>query len=217
MTYFTFNTIIELACFLAALVFLIKDKDPAWKLVIPYLLITFLVETIGLYLRQKGIPNLPIYNGFLVVECIFNSFFFFHLYKSYQNHLRWLVAWLCLFFILYFTELIYNDFSSFTSITASIMSVVFVLACLYFYYLKLKDETYEPLLASAPFWWISGALFFYFGSTVCNLFFDYLKQYEVGTYHRSVRYLIFNILNIILYSFWIFSFICRYRQKKSSR
>lgn len=212
----TFNTAIELICFLAALFLLPRDKDLAWKLMIPYLFLTFLVETAGLYLRKHGISNLELYNGFLVLECFFTSFFFFMLYRIYNVKLRWLIVWLTTFATVYVIEIIYYDFSSFTSLAATIMSVVFVLSCLYFYYLKLKDELYEPLLSSASFWWISGSLFFYFGSTVCNLFFDYLRENEPGKYNQSVRYLIFNILNIILYSFWIFSFICRYRQRRSS-
>lgn len=216
MRLITFNTAIEFICFLAALVFLIKVKDVAWKLLIPYLLFIFLIETTGLYLRTHGISNLRLYNGFLVLEGVFISYFFFHLYKPYAYKLKWLMGWLCIFFTMYITECIYHDFNGFASITASLMSVVFVLVGLYFYYRKLKDESYEPLVSSASFWWVSGTLFFYFGSTVCNLFFDYLKEYEVVHYNQSVRYVIFNILNIILYSFWILSFICKYRQRKFS-
>lgn len=170
-------------------------------------------------MRSHSISNIKLYNGFLVVECLFISYFFFNLYKDFHYKLRWLIGWLVLFFAMYIAELGYYhfDFNNFTSITATIMSVVFVLASLYYYYCKLEDESYEPLLSSASFWWVSGALFFYFGSTACNLFFDYLAEYEVGRYNKSVRYLIFNILNIILYSCWTFSFICRYRQRKFSR
>jgi hypothetical protein len=70
------------------------------------------------------------------------------------------------------------------------MSVVFVLASLYFYYLKLKDEHFEPLMFSAPFWWVSGTLFFYFGSTACNNFLDYLPSMKAITFSRSIRYII---------------------------
>ncbi|RZK59085.1 MAG: hypothetical protein EOO91_06210 [Pedobacter sp.] len=216
MRLITFNTSIEFICFLAALTFLIKVKDGAWKLLIPYLLLAFSIETAGLYLRTHGISNLELYNGFLILENLMISYFFFNLFKPYAVKVKWLIGWLGVFFTLYIIEIVYSDFKDFVSITASIMSVVFVLASLYFYYLKLKDESYEPLISSASFWWVSGSLFFYFGSTVCNLFFDYLKEYEVVQYNRSVRYVIFNILNVILYSSWIISFICKYRQKRFS-
>ena len=188
-----------------------------WKLLIPYLLVTFLAETTGLYMRTHGRSNFQLYNGFLIVESVFTSFFFFQLYKIYKVKLGWLIGWWVAFAVIYLTEMISRDFGSYTSLTATAMSVVFVIACLYFYFLKLKDEVYEPLLKSAPFLWISGSLFFYFGSTACNLFFDYLSENELTSYSHSLRHVIFNILNTILYSFWIFSFICRYRQRKYSR
>jgi uncharacterized membrane protein YfcA len=214
MKLITPNTAIEFACFLAALLFLYKDKSAAWRLLIPYLFLTFVTEMIGLYMRLIiGMSNLKVYNTFLILECLFNSYFFFSLYTAYKYKLKWLLIWLGFFAAMYLTEMVYNGFKGFVSITATIMSVVFVLACLYYYYLKLKDEQYEPLLLSPAFWWVCGTLFFYFGSTVCNLFFDYLSNQSVA-YSRSARYAIFIMLNITLYSCWTLSFICRYRQRK---
>ncbi|MEO7212577.1 hypothetical protein [Mucilaginibacter sp.] len=215
---FTLNTVAELICFLVALIFLYRDKSAAWRLLIVYLLLTFAAETTGLVIRKVFLsPNLPVYNTFVVVECFFTSYFFYTLFKPYGYSMKWLFGWLALFTVMYISELFYVQFADFVAVTASIMSIVFVLACMWFYYLKLTDERYEPLLQSAEFWWVSGALFFYFGSTACNIFFDYLKQNEVSTYNSSIRYIIFNVLNIILYSFWSFSSVCRYRQRKSFR
>jgi predicted PurR-regulated permease PerM len=212
----TFNTALELTCFLAALFFLSKDKDPVWKLFIPYLLITFLVETMGFYMRMHNMSNFRLYNVFLIVECLFTSFLFFHLYKSYKVKFAWLIGWWIVFAVFYLAEMIERNFANYASFTSTFMSVVFVVACFYFYFLKLKDQAYENLATSAPFLWVSGALFFYFGGIVCNLFFDYLSQNELSSYNHSVRYIIFNILNTTLYTFWIYSFICRYRQRKYS-
>ena len=208
------NTAIEFVCFLAALIFLFKDKDAAWRLLIPYLFLTFAVETLGLYMRLiLGVNNITVYNCFLILECLFNSYFFYSLYKHFKYSAKWLYAWLGFFAAMYLAEMMYDKYQGFVSITASVMSVVFVLAALYYYYLKLRDEHYEPLLVSPHFWWVCGTLFFYFGSTVCNLFFDYMSTQSYAD-NRSVRYIIFIMLNITLYSCWTFSFICRYRQRK---
>lgn len=210
----TLNTAAEFICFLVGLVFLLKDKDPAWRLFIGYLFATFIGETVGLIMRRVlMIANLQLYNGVLVIECAFVSFFFYHLFKPYGDYKRWLFAWYAVFALGYVCELVFKP-DDFVSISASAISIVFVLACLWFYYLKLNDARYEPLLSSASFWWVSGALFFYFGSTACNIFFDYLVKNEVSTYNNSVRYLIFNVLNIILYSFWCVTSVCRYLQRK---
>jgi hypothetical protein len=217
MKFITVNTASEFLCFFAAVIFLLRDKSLAWKLFIPFLLLTCVVEVAGIYIREFiGISNYPIYNVYLLFECGFTSYFFFYLYKPYNYKVIWLVAWLSVFTAIYLTDMMCHNFSQFVSTTASIMSVVFVLASLYLYFLKLKDERFEPLLFSAPFWWVSGTLFFYFGSTACNNFLDFLSHYERITFSRSIRYVIFNILDIIMYIFWSYAFICRYRQRKSS-
>jgi hypothetical protein len=216
MIFITVNTVSEFLCLLVAVFFLHKEKTAAWKLFIPFLLLTCLVELAGIYIREfVHVSNYAIYNAYVLFECGFTSYFFFYLYKPYRYKLKWLLAWFALFAVIYITELLLNNFSNFVSITASVMSVVFVLASLYFYYLKLKDEHFEPLVFSASFWWVSGTLFFYFGSTVCNNFAKYLSMYEIISFKYSVRYLIYNLLNIIMYIFWSYAFICRYRQRKS--
>nr|WP_294943265.1 hypothetical protein [uncultured Mucilaginibacter sp.] len=214
----TLNTAAEFLCFLAALIFLYRDKSAAWRLFMFYLLLTFCTETTGLVMRKVyGMPNLQLYNIFVLAECSFTSIFFYNLLKPYGYSIKWLYGWLATFALMYTAELWFTHFKEFAAFSAAGMSIVFVLACLWFYYLKLTDERYEPLLSSGEFWWVSGALFFYFGSTACNIFFDYLSQNEVSTYNGSIRYIIFNVLNIILYSFWSFSSICRYRQRRSFR
>jgi hypothetical protein len=112
-------------------------------------------------------------------------------------------------------ELYIKDFKKFSSITASVISVVFVLASLLYFYKKTTDDHFEKLTIYPPFWWVSGTLFFYFGSTVCNILFDYLSLHPSAVFSFSVNYVIFNILNIILYLLWSYSFICRYLQQKS--
>ncbi|MDN3582456.1 hypothetical protein [Mucilaginibacter flavus] len=216
MIFITINTGSELICFLAALIFLIKDKDPAWKLFIPYLLLTCITEFTGVYMnRIAHIYNYPLYNAFLLFECGINSYIFYNLYKPYKKTGKWLIVWYCAFIVMFIAELFSTHFTTFVSTTATIMSVVFVFASLYFYYLKLMDENFEPLMFSAPFWWISGVLFFYFGSTACNVFFDYLAKSAIIIHGHSIRYYIFNLLNVILYSFWSYAFLCRYLQRRS--
>lgn len=216
MMFITINTGCEFICFLAAFIFLIKDKDTAWKLLIPYLLLTCVFEAAGVYMRKVAhIPNYNLYNVFLLFECGVTSYTFYSLYKPFKNTGKWLIAWYIIFMAIYLAELVMNHFKLFVSITATVMSVVFVLASLYYYYLKLMDESFERLAFSAPFWWVSGALFFYFGSTTCNIFFDYLSQIKPINHQLSIRYYIFILLNIILYSFWSYAFLCRYLQRRS--
>lgn len=211
MIYLTPNTIAELACLLLSLVFLFREKEPIWRMQILYLLTTVIVEITGIYIRLNlNISNIHLYSAFITVETVFISFFFYNLYKPYGTKKKSLIIWLIIFSIVFLSDLILNQFKSFVSSTATVISIVFVFFSLYYFYLKLNNNTYERLTFSAPFWWVTGTLFFYFGSTTCNLFFDYLIQSK-----SLIRYSIFSILNIILYTFWSYAFLCRYLQRRS--
>lgn len=215
--YLTINTISVFCCFVIAALFLFKDKSSYWQLLIAYLLITCLIEIAGIHIRKIWHrPNYPVYNALTLIDGFVISTFFYYLYTSYVNIKRWIRAWLILFIGIFIGEMVSGQFGKFVYITTSVMSVAFVLAALYYYYLMLKDEKARQLWQDASFWWVNGALFYYFGSTACNLFFDYLAQVPTQVFSLSVRYIVFSILNIILYSCWSYSFLCRYRQRKSS-
>jgi hypothetical protein len=215
IAYLTVNTVAEAFCLLVSLFCLFKDKDLLWRLLIAYLSLTLITEVSGIYVRKTfHQSNIYLYNIFLVVECITISTFFYNLYKQYVNRLTWLIIWLLIFSLFFVSELIFNQFTGFVSKTASLLSVIFVLAGLYFYYLVLRDEHYVNLDRYAPFWWVSGTLIFYFGSTATNIFLDYLVHDQIAVFHYSIRYITFSILNVLLYCCWSYSFICRYLQRK---
>ncbi|MFC5285228.1 hypothetical protein [Pedobacter alpinus] len=214
--YFTINTITELSCLLIAVFCLFRDKDSTWRMLIIYLFLTVLTEMLGIhYAKVLHQSNVWIYNIFISIECFTISYFFYQLFKPYGLQLKWLINWLVVFFMILSYELLTKNFTRFASNTATIISIVFVFAALIYFYKKLTDEKFEQLTVYAPFWWVSGTLFFYFGSTCCNLLFDYLTVQTSRVYGISVNYLIFNILNIILYLLWSYAFICRYLRRKS--
>jgi hypothetical protein len=124
-----------------------------------------------------------------------------------------LIIWLCIFLVMYIWEGLQFHFAKFLNVTASIESVVFVLASLYYYYLILRDDKYIVLNTYAPFWWVNGTLIFYFGSTATNIFNDYLVH-EIKLITISIRYITFSILNVLLYACWSYAFICRFLQRK---
>jgi len=215
--YININTVSEFVCLFVSLICLYKDKDPVWRALIFFLLVTCAVEVAGIHLRKElHRPNFMLYNIFLIVECFIQSYFFYHLIKVYKDKAMVLVIWIVLFLLCYFTELYKNHLGGFVFQTSSLMSVMLVLAGVYFNYLVLKDERFKRLSTDASFWWVSGTLCFYFGSTACNIFFEYLVHDKTPAISHSVRYIVFNILNIVLYLNWSYAFICRYRQRISS-
>jgi len=215
--YLTANTIAELVCFIVSLVCLYKDKDPIWRVLILFMFATCVVEVTGIYIRlDLHKSNFMLYNVFLVVECFFQSYFFYFLYKLYFNATKALGIWLILFLLVYFAELSRNHFGGYVFISSSVVSVIMILASVYYYYLVLNEDQFRQLSVYAPFWWVSGTLCFYFASTASNIFFNYLVHDKSHIVSHSVRYMVFNILNVILYLNWSYSFICRYRQRISS-
>ncbi|WP_143310087.1 hypothetical protein [Chitinophaga vietnamensis] len=215
--YLTVNTVSELICFLVGSFCLYRDKEPAWRLFIPYLLVVCTVEAAGIYIRKVlHLSNIPIYNLFMLIECGIITTFFSYLYKQYISVRYLLPGWIALFLALYITEIYTHRLAAFANNTATVMSIVFVLASLYYYYLILKDEKYFQLGSYAPFWWVNGTLLYYFGSTATNFFFDFLIHDQIAAFPYSIRYIIFNILNVLLYCCWSYAFICRYRQRRST-
>ncbi|MDN5284657.1 MAG: hypothetical protein JWR38_931 [Mucilaginibacter sp.] len=217
MIYVTLNTVSELLCFLVGLFCLANDKQAIWKLLVVYLLFTLLVEVGGIHLRRvMHTSNVMLYNFALIMECLTVSIVFYQFYRNHKNKMAGLIIWLAVFFVCYFLELLSSGFKNFVFKTTSFMSIVFVLASMYYYYLILKDEEFRELKSYAPFWWVSGTLFFYFGSTACNVFYDYFMG-DRTQLSGLVRYWIFCFLDIILYGCWSYSFICRYKQRTSRR
>jgi len=204
-------------CFLTALFCLAGDKSLVWKSFIGYLFLVCLTETSGIYLRVHHMRNYLVYAIFLVFECWMVSLFFYHIYKRYNHQRKLLYGWMGIFLLVYLAEMYSIHFKSFPSLTATFMSVVFVVASLYFYLLIIKDEKFRQLSTYPPFWIANGILLFYFGSTACNVFYDYLVKHENGISPTlSIRYIIFNLLNVLLYCCWSYAFICRYYQRKLS-
>ena len=70
--------------------------------------------------------------------------------------------------------------------------------------------------SDAPFWWVNGTICFYFAGMACNIFFKYLVKDVTSDVSHSARYIVFSILNVILYACWSYSFICRYFQRTST-
>lgn len=216
LKYFSVNTIAEITCLLIATACLSRDMSRLWRSFILYLLLVCVTESAGIILRNFHMRNAALYAAFIVFECLMISLFFYHIFKRYHKSQTLLYVWLIIFLLFYLTECSLGNFKIFPAITATMMSVAFVLASLYFYLLILKDEKFRTLGTYAPFWIVNGILLYYFGSTACNVFYDYLAKNERGiTPFASVRYIIFVVLNLLLYGCWSYAFICRYFQKRS--
>jgi hypothetical protein len=215
--YFTLNTIVEIICFLIALICLKKDNDVVWRSAILFLFITCVMEMTGIYVKRLyladrlHIPsNAWVYNILILFQAGFFSLMFQHLLKKHSYSRFIIVGGFALLIILHIYEIISQSIFVYDSLTNTAMSVLFVLYSFYFYYCLIKDDMYINLKYSPAFWWVAGTLFFYFGTTVSNLFYEKLTSIVVNSKHNLIylKYL-YNSFNILLYGCWSYSFICK--------
>jgi hypothetical protein len=201
---------IDLACLISAVLLLRKNKVLFWQMATVYVLVVFITELGGIVLRKYDYTNDWLYNIFILVEAGFNSYGFYIFLKRYKEPRLLIACGLVLIFAFYIFDVITHGFLKFNTLTTSVMTVMFNIYGLYYYYLVLKDKEHIELKTHAPFWWVTGAVFFYFGSIVSDLFFLMFKFHKENLF--PLRYYIYVVLNCILYGFWTYSFLCRYRQ-----
>ena len=220
LDYFTVNTVAELGCFIVAFICIADDKNFIWQCMALYSFITFVAEITGIFISGPAHLNSNhwVYNIFLICESLFNLLMLAHLISRYSGNKYIMLPGGIIFIIAYLWEIFTHPccqiFSIYNNRTYAIMSVVFVLYSLYFYYLLIKDDLHVALKYSPEFWWTAGTLFFYFAVTASNIFYDNLSRIFMNGYHLT--HYIFRILNVILYTSWSYSFICRRWLKTTS-
>lgn len=209
-----FNISIEISCFIAALFFLRKDYTVFSYITLFYLAVVCITEIIGLlYIRNLHQSNAWIYNIFIIFEATYITYGLYVALKFLTKKAALICSIpLAVFCFTYVIETLHHGFFKFRTLTVTIESVLFVFISLIYFYLLIKHKDPINLNIHPQFWWIVGVLFYYFGSTVYNLFIyllykDFPKAYDILIY-------IMLGLNVLLYSIWIYSFICNSRQRK---
>ena len=212
MIFFPFSEVIESICMLLSFVYLSNGKVGYWSYFRWFMLFTVALELTGFTLYfVYHLNNHWLYNINLPIEFAFVSGVLYKICSPYFKVLVWLVPGFLLFTGFYLYESINSHFTLYSVISNNIASVIIIIiSCFYFYHF-LKKEEYVNIYQHPPFWIITGLFFFYFGSTACNVFYNYLASINLKQ-QIPVRFITFAILNFILYSCWIRAFLCKYRQ-----
>ncbi|AZI24511.1 MAG: hypothetical protein ABWZ79_16985 [Pedobacter agri] len=206
-------TVVELLCFILGLITLLGDKKPLWRNTLIFLLIVCLTEVIlGRWAARKFHNNIFIYNIYTLFEAGFISAGIYQCLKKYINPTKIITIGLVIFYVTYIAFFVTHGISPYNTWAASILAVIFVLYCLYYYYLVISADELMEINTSPEFWWMTAVLFFYFGSTTGNLFHELFTSIVIGKF--SIRGHLFNVLNVIFYSLWAYSFICRIKQRR---
>jgi len=211
----SFNIIIELSCLATALFFLRNENTKFSYITIAYLTLVCITEILGLlYIKTLGQSNAWIYNIFIIFEATYICYGLYVALKFSTNKALQICSFpLIIFCSTYAFEVFNYGFLKFKTLTTTIESVLFVFISLIYFYLLIKQKDPINLKTHSPFWWVAAVLFYYFGSTVYNLFIHFLYQDFPKSYH-ILSYIMLG-LNLLLYSIWSYSFICPSRQQKS--
>lgn len=212
MLLFPFSEIMEVICLASSFFYLSNGKVGYWGYFRWFMLFTLLLEFTGYILYFiYHLNNHWLYNINLPVEIIFISAVLYKICSPYFKVQYWLLPGLSLFASFYFYESMHSHFLSYSIISNNIASVMIIIICCLYFYFFLKKEEYVDIYKHPPFWIIAGLFFFYFGSTACNIFYTYLASINLKQ-QIPVRFIIFALLNFILYSCWMRAFLCKYRQ-----
>ena len=218
MQLITIYTFAEATCFIVALYCLRSEGWNRWGIQRAYLAVVLATELTGTYLRETSINNLPLYNGFILIECVAISRVLSGLLQPLADRSLkpWLRGWLVLFGIVWAVEwttstaeYVYLNYS------VVLMSIAFVLTCGYYFYRLLATTPYRNINRHAPFWWVSGSAIFYLGGLASNLVLDLFIHRPVAVGSFFLHDVISQILNLGLYGLWTYSYIIRFRYPSS--
>lgn len=215
--YFTINTTAELICFVLSLIFLIKDKSLHWRVMVLFLLITCIAEMTGIYVKHLYLsdrihvhPNAWVYNILIFAQIIFFNFMFLCFFKRFANLKPIIFVASVLLIVFHVYQIWSQSVFVYDELTNSALSVLLVLYSLSYFYYLIKDEKAIAFGISADFWWVAGILAFYFGTTAYNIFYDQLSLIVLKTgQNQGILKYLHNVFNIILYSCWSYSIVCR--------
>ncbi len=197
-------------CFVASILFIPKRIFPRyWRAFIIYLGILIIFETythVASKMATVTRSNHSLYNSFMLVYASFHIWIFSKIITL--KNIKIICSLLALGLLVgYISEWLYQGFYLYFYRTNTAFSGIMVLLCIIYYFSLFKQDEYHDLLKDATFWFVTGCLIFYATNTAVNAFFAELIRVKIKG-QVSIRYAIINILNILMYSCWIKSFLC---------
>jgi hypothetical protein len=190
-----------------------QRQRPLYLTIFPvFLVITLIMEGVGIYLWYHRLENLVVYNWFTAFEF---CFYLFVLSKIIQKSKAKRITRLVL--LLYAAGTIINLLffqgkGGFHSITYSIGCLLIVAACIYYFLELFRLPRYVNLAKEPPFWICSGLLFYY----CCSFPLLGLVNF-IGSFPRVIidnLDFFLTLMNVLLYSLFTIAFLCRIKTRK---
>ena len=192
-----------------------------FRIIAVFLWCTLAVETFAIAWKLKLYhtaywsylqDNLWIYNAFIPVRHLFLLSFFYAILASPLTKrliILSVIPFLCFAIVDYFFIQTPHEINSYTF---SLANIITVLLSLNFFYQILKDKEIITLSASPQFWIVLGTFMYCSGTLPLFLFLNYLNKRPAiaDSYFR-----INDALNILMYTLYLISFLCKPHSLKS--
>lgn len=196
------------------LIFTKKSSHFSYKLLLSFLLVTFLNESICLYIKIKHLGSTYIfYNLYYYFRFPLLGWIFFYLLSNiYQKSIVWIFLVITVFFFVYNTFYLYGIHSLHSNYLLAGGIFIISLCTMHFYNILKNSKKKNPL--TTPFFWIASGLFFYFLGIqpffgIINLL---LKKDMIFV---SEYLVIIKSLSIFLYSLIAIDFYIQWKNSKS--
>jgi hypothetical protein len=210
--YYTYLVLIVIS-FLASLsVYIQKDNAIYFKVFPVFLLVTFLVEMIARQIGLTGGSNLWLYNIWSALEFGFYLYFFSAIYRNQSAKRTALYAMLGYLLVAFVNIFLIQGLKRFHTYTF-MLGCVLVIAFGASYFFQLIRVPQAGKLSRNPAFWITAGLMIYY---CCDLpvfgAMNYMTNLSRSTTNKLL--VVYNFMNIILYSFFTVAFLCRMNLRK---
>lgn len=194
-----------LICFIAGVTATrVNTQAPVYVKLFPwFILFTFLVESLGIYLARTHGRNHYLYNFFYIVEFYFWGYCFYSsmLHRGFKKVIIGMGSLYIVIAVINITRVPINDFHTWNFFIGA-FAMVFMSARRLF---ELFKEPVGYPVQEFSFWMAVGILFFYSSVIPLHLFLDSMRDYSPAELKRLAN--LFLAINIVYYWLFIVGFI----------
>jgi hypothetical protein len=201
-----------LIVFVTGLVFTKKSGDFSYKLLLVFLMVTFLNESICYYLKHHNGANNIFYNFYYYFRFPIIGWMFLNIFTD-KLQKRFIYLFFILSFLFFFVNnfYLYGFYSLHSNYQAAGSIFVIALSLVHFFNILKNTSKKNPL--TTPFFWVATGFFFYFLCTVPFLgILNFLFKKDIvfiGQYLILVK-----SLSILLYSSIAIDFYIQWKYHK---
>jgi len=192
--------------------FLKRFNHLALRVILIYILYSFINDVAILILMRQGISVLYLLASFTVIEYTLFALFFYLLSTSKKFN-RFLLILSVLFYLLAIVNFVFlGAYENFDSLPASVEAFIIIIYCIYYFYDQLNKPQVTFIYSTFHFW-ITIGIFIY----VAGTFFLFVQYSILSESQRTFFWIITLISNILKNILFTISFIIPSKPSDSNK